>query len=100
MEDQPRTQHTDERDYAWARTSPTFVVVFHEDGHTGADHDTWELTGCGVLDAVRWARDKVASGGTWTLGVVEVEPDPTTGEPRKGVTYLEGHDREVSRPRW
>lgn len=58
--------------------------------------DAYELTGCGVLDAVRWAQAKAPDGAAWAVGLVEDRPSPDGVE--HGFTYLEGYDLNALGP--
>lgn len=84
----------DERDAGWEAGDPTFkVILFHEQGTWAVD--TWDLSDCGVLDAIRWAQDHVRPSGAWAIGLVDTRHDLAVDD-GPGFTYLEGFDLNVS----
>ncbi|MCW2755799.1 MAG: hypothetical protein JWQ32_3210 [Marmoricola sp.] len=50
----------DERSDQWISSNPAFrVMLFAHDSDVSWAVDTWEISGCGVLDAIRWVQDHV-----------------------------------------
>jgi hypothetical protein len=87
--------NVDERAGGWELSDPTFkVILFWPAGSWAVD--TWDLSGCGVLDAIRWAQDHVRPDGAWAVGLIGERPNPDHGTSR-GFTYLEGFDPNVER---
>lgn len=63
-------RRVDPRDQVWEVDHPAYRVVFWQ----GATADEWDLTGCDVDDAVRWARAS-ADGRPFVLHAVVPAPD-------------------------
>lgn len=89
----------DERKYLWEGSDPVFLVILFDGGGVVRDGDqtswavdTHELSGCGVLDAIEWAKTRVRPGGAWAVGLVDTKPDLDSETPAVGFTYLEGYD--------
>lgn len=81
----------DERDAGWEGSDPTFKVILYAPMGTWAV-DTWDLSDCGVLEAIRWAQDNVEHGGAWAVGVHVVRPFPGDPDGEAGFIYLDGYD--------
>lgn len=83
--------NVDERDGGWEAADPRFkVILFRPNGGSWAV-DTWDLSGCGVLDAIRWAQRKAGPDGTWSIGLITERSDLADSS-GIGFTYLEGYD--------
>lgn len=80
----------DERNSEWEGSDPAFKVILFEPAGSWAV-DTWDLSECGVLDAIRWAQRNVAANGAWALGLIAEQPDGEGGQ-SEGFIYLEGFD--------
>lgn len=80
----------DERDGGWEADDPTFKVILFEPAGTWSV-DTYDLSGCGVLDAIRWAQDNSSPDGAWAVGLVTNRND-LADDSGPGFTYLEGYD--------
>lgn len=87
-----RAFQVDERSTGGEANDPMFRVVLYDGGPESWSVDTWDLTDCGVLDAIRWAQEHVGSSGAWALCLVHPEPTNESGPPSYDVTYLEGYD--------
>lgn len=87
----------DERKYLWEGSDPVFHVSLFELAGGSWSEDSWELSGCGVLDAMAWAQEMVAPRGAWALGLVSTVRIPGTEEVQVGFTYLEGYDLNADR---
>jgi hypothetical protein len=74
-------------------SNPTFKVILFSPAGSWAV-DTWDLSDCGVLDAIRWAQDRVRPDGAWAIGLITETPHPEGGMSR-GFIYLEGFDPNV-----
>jgi len=88
-------QPVDERDSSWEDRSPRFRVYLFDRGR-GVDYtvtDTWDITGAGVLDVVRWAQDRAGDDGLYAVALVRDEKQ--SGDdvvPVRGLVWLVGMD--------
>lgn len=87
-----RASQVDERSTGGELSDPVFRVVLYDGGPESWSVDTWDLSDCGALDAIRWAQENVGTNGAWALGLVDPEPANDHGHPMYNITYLEGYD--------
>ena len=91
-----RISHVDERDNNWELSSPTFRVYLHGSGpgSTPGFTDTYDITGCDVVQVIDWAQRQAADCLTYAIALVvddEAEEQRNPGRSR-GLIWLVGMD--------
>lgn len=84
----------DERNYSWESHDARYRVYHYEwssDPEVGDEGTyslgTYDLTGCDLLDAVRWVQDRLRPGDLYAVALVN--DDPVDG---RGLVWLTGDD--------
>lgn len=91
-----QVEQVDERDSAWEDPRPRFRVYLHGSGE-GSTHgwtDTYDLTGCDMLQAIDWAQRQAGDRLTYAVALVRDDAERERRNPGcgRGLVWLVGMD--------